>query len=154
MEITTCDADWLIEQWMRWSRQGEGRGGTIIGNLMGGPRMPSPVVNDDEALAIDAIMAQLLIRMPDTGLAVIVYYRVGRNYSAVSKVCRVDRKRAAVMVQSGVAWVDGKMDDVRELDRVRNGFSALRRPMVPESYTAAHRDAAIQSRLIAVLESI
>lgn len=123
-DIKTYNADWLLTQWVRWNRYGEGSG-TLLGSLVGGG-LPSPVISDDEALAINTILGEMLARMPERANATLIFYNSDRNYSAVADRMEISRTRATSLVNEGVAWVDGKIDDCRDLSRVVAVFGCLR----------------------------
>ena len=123
--INTYNADWLLEQYWRWVRYGSG-GGSILGSMVG-RGMPSPVITDDEALAINHILCEFKSRMPLIYNATMLFYNHDRNYSVVANNLDVSRPTATSMVQQGVAWMDGKIDDCRSLKRVLTVFGELRR---------------------------
>lgn len=149
-DITTYDADWLLEQWVIWSRQGSGSASGFLGQLVGGASV-QPAINDDEALIIERVVCAMIAVIPFQAEAVLAYYRSGRSYIAVSERMNMNRRRAAATVQAGVAWVDGKVDDIRGLDRCRNNYSALRRPMDKVVVSDLSRSE-LRSKLIAALE--
>lgn len=132
-DITTYDADWLLMQWARWSNYFPGGGGAHpLAQLLNYGCMPSPVICDDEALLVDGIVGELLYTMPSVGECVVHYYRTGRNYCRVSEIMEVSRKVVAAEVQAGVAWVDGRINGCRGLDRVRRVNGCYSRPPVAQ----------------------
>lgn len=133
-DIRTYDADWLLDQWARWSNYyPDGGGAHPLAQLLHYGSMPAPVICDDEALLVDGIVGELLFTMPSIGEAVVHYYRTGRNYCRVAEIMEVSRKVAAAEVQAGVAWVDGRINGCRGLDRIRKVNGCYSRPPVADN---------------------
>lgn len=125
--VESLDADWLLEQWVRWCRCGTSAGGRPPLGALLGSRLPAPIISDEQALAIDRVVARLCAEKPVVGGVMMTYYARDRNYSETAREHELDRKRVVAMVAEGVGWVGAKLDDFRCLDRVKTVFSCLRR---------------------------
>ena len=99
---------YLLEQWAAWALTG--------GENLSYPhvepfaRTPSaattPQITDEEATAIDGIVARLMKRDPQMGNVTVDYFMTGCNVSAISRRYRISRAQVDVLVRSGIAWVD------------------------------------------------
>ncbi len=108
---------WLLEQWAVWSRvsgavpKGYGES-PMFRAVLSKIVKPDILISDDEAMAIDAIIAQLTIRDREMAKALVTYYFSDGNASHVARVLsydaqqKINRKRADVLVKAGTAWVD------------------------------------------------
>lgn len=108
MVDVTSDTTWLLEQWARWSKINHSVGYPSVQPFtkLLGNTLPSPVINDNQALEIDNAVTMLTNRDKEMGHAVILYYFSGNNLSKAARVLNIDRHRANVLVKSGTAWID------------------------------------------------
>lgn len=113
MEVNTYyQTHWALEQWARWAKTNNGSTlgypKTFIAKAKGGS-VPLPIVQDDEAMLIDSIVAGLALRHKEIGDALAIYYLGGCNLSRAARALKINRKRADVLVQSGIAWIDARL---------------------------------------------
>lgn len=102
----------LLEQWGRWSCSGIG-----TGSLSTPTYENSHWVSDEQALWIDRAVAQLGVcdgRRKCTGLklvgrkqAIFLFYRERYNISMLANALKVGETKAAVVLKSAEAWVEG-----------------------------------------------
>jgi hypothetical protein len=122
-----ADTEWMLEQWGWWRMSG-----------MGVPRYVSPSfalmrdnveqistssysITDDLALIIDGCIARLS-RREDQGLIVgakmsdCLWLFFGAKYSMckVGRHLGISETKARDLVKSGVAWIDGRLETIRE----------------------------------------
>jgi len=130
VDIKTYNADWLLDQWVRWTSWHPLAQALhpLAGLVARGGGLGAPLINDDEALMVDAIVGELLHKHHEAGEAVVHFYRCRRNYSAVAKIMEISRRKATGLVEVGVAFVDGRIDGCRGLDRVRKIYGCYDRP--------------------------
>jgi hypothetical protein len=106
---SVCD---LLEQWGRWGCSGVG-----TGSLSTPTYENAHWVSDDVALWIDRAVAQLGVcddRRKCTGVklvgrkqALFLFYRERYNIAMVANALKVGETKAAVVLKSAEAWVEG-----------------------------------------------
>ena len=69
-------------------------------------------ITDEEAQQIDAAVARLIHQDKEMGEVLRLHYFNSCNVSLTARKKRIDRKRAYVLIQSGIAWVDAKLDGI------------------------------------------
>ncbi|CCN38216.1 putative Phage antitermination Q-like [Vibrio nigripulchritudo SFn27] len=115
-ELITHNTPWLLEQWGRWARVNSdltvGYPSITSFTKLLGSTLPSPLINDDDAMLVDSAVARLNRRDEEMGQAVVLFYTGGSNVSQVARWLDIDRRRADVLVKSGTAWVDAAIDNV------------------------------------------
>lgn len=121
------DTEWMLEQWGWWRMSG-----------MGVPRYVSPsfalmrdnieqlssvnfAITDDLALTIDGCVAMLIRRETDRGvtgakMGDCLWLYFGAKFSAVrvGREYGMSEAKARELIKSGVAWVDGRLETMRE----------------------------------------
>lgn len=121
------DTEWMLEQWGWWRMSG-----------MGVPRYVSPSfalmrdnveqnstpnynITDDLAMTIDGCVAMLTRRETDRGVAGAkmgdcLWLYFGAKFSAVrvGRQFGISESKARELIKSGVAWVDGRLETMRE----------------------------------------
>lgn len=121
------DTEWMLEQWGWWRMSG-----------MGVPRYVSPsfalmrdnieqcssvnfAITDDLALTIDGCVAMLIRRETDRGvtgakMGDCLWLYFGAKFSAVrvGREYGMSEAKARELIKSGVAWVDGRLETIRE----------------------------------------
>nr|WP_256446248.1 antiterminator Q family protein [Hahella sp. HN01] len=111
------ETPWLLEQWARWSKMDAGVGyptSTPFSRL-GGSSVRSPVITDQEAAAVDMAVSKLRARDEEMGEVVRLYYMAGENLSyVVRRMPKLDRRKADLLVKSGVAWIDAALCSTNE----------------------------------------
>lgn len=106
------ESKWWMEQWALWVMMGTGHGGASSFAYLiqkEGERSLCCVITDDEALVVDGTLAQLKKRCSETGEATAKYFLWQGNTSAVSRNMKINRKKADVLIKSGIAWVDAHL---------------------------------------------
>jgi hypothetical protein len=104
----------LLEQWGRWIRAGRPEVLDCNSMFKLGSTVPNPIITDEEALIVDAIVARLLRRRPEMGRAVMLYY--GRGWGLDKKVgehLRPKRSESAARYirHAAVNWIDGVIEE-------------------------------------------
>ena len=64
----------------------------------------------EEGLKLDACLARLIKKHPDTGMLTKSYFLSGSNYTSVSDHFKIERKRLKLVVESGIGWLDAYLD--------------------------------------------
>ncbi|UCP00088.1 antitermination protein Q [Metapseudomonas lalkuanensis] len=113
------DTEWMLEQWGWWRMNGAGvpryvspACAMMRDNV--GSTVPIGCITDELAMTIDGIVARLCKRDPQMGDCVWLYF--GAKWAAV-KVGRqngVSEAKARELIKSGVAWVDSRLEYLRE----------------------------------------
>jgi hypothetical protein len=110
------DTKWTLEQWAAWVRMG----GIALGNTSVLAGMIQEVkdsssvlcsITDDEAIVVDMAIARLGTRDEEMAKVTKGYFLWRCNYSTVSQLLKIDRKKVARLVDAGVAWIDGVLSD-------------------------------------------
>lgn len=115
-QVLSNNTNWLLSQWARWARQGNGLpssfGSPMFQDLPQKSSGPNLLITEDEAMLIDSIIAKLKIRDREMAKALVVFYFSDGNASHVARVLsaqseqKINRKRVDVLVKAGTAWVD------------------------------------------------
>jgi len=126
LNSNTC---WLLSQWAVWARINgatpKGYGESPMFRAVASKIVkPNILISDDEAVEIDAIIANLKQRDSEMAKALVTYYFSGGNASHVARVLtydakkKINRKYADVLVKSGTAWVDACLVTNRQMQEV------------------------------------
>lgn len=107
-------AIWWLEQWANWVKIGGNSSGykSLLGSLLlkQSMRRLNCCITDDQAVHIDAQLAELKKRCPETASATIAYFLWECNTSAVAKKLDINRNKASALINSGIAWMDARID--------------------------------------------
>lgn len=99
---------YLLEQWAAWAMSGGEN--LSYPHVVPFARLPSaavsPQITDDDAEAVDRIVARLMRRDPQMGNVTVDYFMTGCNVSAIARRHKISRAQVDVLVRSGIAWVD------------------------------------------------
>lgn len=99
-----------LYDWGDWARTGRIKLGTkgTLGQLSGST-VASLAVPDDEAEVVDRVLARLISRDKQMGMAVKLYYLNRLNYRVIGKKMEINKDKAQRLVFSGVAWIDAAL---------------------------------------------
>ncbi|ABC27502.1 conserved hypothetical protein [Hahella chejuensis KCTC 2396] len=112
MNRTMNETPWLLEQWAQWSKMDASLGysSSTPFSRLNGSATRSPVITDQEAAAVDLAVSKLRTRDEEMGEVVRLYYMAGENLSyVVRRMPKLDRRKADLLVKSGVAWIDATL---------------------------------------------
>ncbi|WLQ15400.1 antiterminator Q family protein [Hahella aquimaris] len=113
MRRAVDETAWLLEQWARWSKintDNVGYPSSTPFARMAGSSVRSPVITDQEAAKVDLAVSKLRARDEEMGEVVRLYYMAGENLSyVVRQMPKLDRRKADILVKSGVAWIDSAL---------------------------------------------
>ncbi|MBU6955899.1 antiterminator Q family protein [Hahella sp. HN01] len=113
MRRAVDETAWLLEQWARWSKADSGVGypSSTPFARMAGSSVRSPVITDQEAARVDMAVSKLRARDEEMGEVVRLYYMAGENLSyVVRRIPKLDRRKADILVKSGIAWLDAALN--------------------------------------------
>jgi hypothetical protein len=102
-----------LEEWARWVRAG----GYSIGyqgvNLGLGSTVSTPMITDDDAMAIDSAVARLKHREPILASVLMLYYVRKWSHAVISRELGNGESREKVRqyLNSAEAWIDGVLCD-------------------------------------------
>lgn len=104
----------FLEQWGRWAHTGRGLALNFPSiqpfTRLLGSSIPEPTISDDEALALDRLVCELLEDYPAEGEVVALFYlRCFSSYRSLAKHLEVTDKRVAYLMRSGLMWIDGRL---------------------------------------------
>ena len=110
----------LLEQWGKWARicpetsqLSHPKMAPFRRLILVGARATEPCISEDMALYLDASLAGLIGRNEETGIATAAYYLLGLDYTGLAKRISVykemNRHKIKILVDSGTAWIDGKL---------------------------------------------
>lgn len=103
----TDETSKLLMRWAVWARQDQqALGFPSLAPFVVEPSKTPESLSDDQAGPIDAAVAQLIKRNEETGRAIYIYFFSGCNISHTARSLDMDRRKANVLVQSGIAWID------------------------------------------------
>lgn len=113
MSITSTE--YLLEQWGYWCRSGAGipRYTSPAFALMRdnvGSTVPTAMITNADAEKVDRAVARLGKRDQEMGDCVWLHFAEKRTYHGIAKRLGIGKSKAAELVRSGVAWVDGALD--------------------------------------------
>jgi hypothetical protein len=112
------DAEELLTNWGRWvwHQAGVPRYTSPMFALMrdnvAQESVPAPVITDDEAMMIDAIVARMWRRDEQMADCLRIYYCTSRTMHGVGVVLGIHRKKVAELLLAGRAYVEGSIDRV------------------------------------------
>ena len=101
----------LLEHWGRWVVLGSG----VSCCASKENDLATPMITDDQALMIDALVGRLRNRYPESGNVIISYY-TSRDMAlmAVGKKLGYGEEKTRQLWKSGVAWIDGALESRRQ----------------------------------------
>lgn len=120
---------WLLQQWGVWAPKNP-----VL--MLGYPTIEpywkmvaksggrNLMISDEQACEIEKLLCRLVTRDEEMGRTTMLYYLMGCNASKVARVIlrdsgfQLNRKQVDVLVNSGTAWVDAKLDSMREKKEV------------------------------------
>ena len=101
---------WIIEQWARVNPDfALGYPDATPFRRLLGSTVSSPLISDDDAMAIDAVVAKSQRHHPEMGKAVALYYLGTCSVSRVAKAMSIYHSKADSLVKSGTAWLDAAL---------------------------------------------
>lgn len=116
--ISSC---YLLRQWGIWSRIQASIATYIcptyalMRDNVATESLPTPDIDDLEALWVDRMLSVLKERDPQCFRAVWHYYRFeGLTYRKLGMLMGITHVKAAELVKSGEAWLDGRLSAVSE----------------------------------------
>lgn len=100
-----------LENWGSWARADNLRLGAVgtLGRLSGAS-VSSLKANDIDAQQIDSLVAKLIRRDREMGIALKFYYFKRFKYRDIAVKLKIGKDKAQRLVMSGVAWVDGALE--------------------------------------------
>lgn len=118
--ILSGSTEWLLDQWGLWRMSG-----------MGVPRYVSPAfalmrdnveqntapsfsITDEAAGLVDQAVARLGIRDSQMADCIWLYYGARYTQARVGRYLQISETKAAQLIAAGVAWVDGRLETIRE----------------------------------------
>lgn len=118
--ILSGSTEWLLDQWGLWRMSG-----------MGVPRYVSPAfalmrdnveqntapsfnITDEAAGLVDQAVARLGIRDSQMADCIWLYYGARYTQARVGRYLHISETKAAQLIAAGVAWVDGRLETIRE----------------------------------------
>lgn len=154
-KLRIYDADWLLREWVLWTGGGDSgepeRMGNTLSPLIKKKSTRTTVLSDDEAMIIQNVMMDLKNKTPDIAKAVVLFYSKGELYTVVGENMKIHEKIAHEMVHEGVAWVDGRLENVPGLSRVKNLFSEVFGRCLPVGVIGMISTEELHDRLISAL---
>lgn len=107
----------LLEQWGRWGRENPARSLSFpriepyrrLYALPGEMAAPRCYISDNLARAVDKCVAELIRRDSESGEITSLYYLTGCDYITLESMTGINRKRIALLVRAGTAWLDAKI---------------------------------------------
>lgn len=99
----TSETETLLNEWGKWSRMGLGLniGKSDNNNVF--------FINDEMALLVDRLVAELKRERPLLANIVIMYYRSDYNYPMISNALNIGETKARSLHKSAICWVDGAL---------------------------------------------
>lgn len=108
----TTTVQGLLVEWARWHRTNSGE---VVGypsrtafDRLRGSSLPSAMITDDDASAVDAAVARLGARCPDQAQVLREYYLHRRSLAAVARAHATDRRNVArtlACAETAVEWI-------------------------------------------------
>lgn len=107
MSISNRTTEDMLEHWGRWVVLGSG----VSCCASRENDLPTPMIDDDDALVIDGLVGRLRNRYTGAGEVIIKYY-TSRDASllAVGKKLGFGEEKARQLWKTGIAWIDGALD--------------------------------------------
>lgn len=111
LKFTDRTVEDLLEHWGRWVVLGSG----VSCCASRENDLHTPMITDDDALMIDALVGRLRNRYAEAGNVVIKYY-TSRDKALVDvgKKLGFGEEKTRQLWKAGVAWVDGALDTRRQ----------------------------------------
>jgi len=116
--ISSC---YLLQQWGIWSRVQAGIATYIcptyalMRDNVATEQLPTPAIDDLEALWVDRMLLILGDRDPVCFTALWHYYRFeGLTYRKLGQLMGITHMKAAELVKAGESWLDGRLSAVAE----------------------------------------
>lgn len=108
----------LLTYWGQWAAQGVGiprcntnMEAVELALIPGSGSSESPIT-DDHAMLVDAAVSSLMSRNPEMGYVLSRYYRsADPSIRAVAKSLEMPKTRAASLLSTAEAWVEGALSD-------------------------------------------
>jgi hypothetical protein len=111
------DAEYMLAQWGLWVRVGAGVSGYVspcLAMMRDNVRMPSdpaPDISEDDALAIDAIVARMRkSRYSEAADCLMLYYGSNRTIHGMARVIGISRTTAVERLNAGRVYVQAMLD--------------------------------------------
>ncbi|BBP51229.1 hypothetical protein PHLH3_08550 [Pseudomonas sp. St386] len=113
----TYDAEELLTQWGRWSRQQVGMPRCTSPSYVlmrdnveqiGG--LPAADITDDEAVLVDRIIARMSQRYPKTAECVVIFYRSDRTLAEVGRIVGEPRLKVREYLIAAKGYVEAYME--------------------------------------------
>jgi hypothetical protein len=97
----------LLEHWGRWVVLGSG----VSCCASRENDLHTPMITDDDALMIDALVGRLLQRYKECGNVIMKYY-ISRDKALmdVGKKLGFGEEKTRQLWKAGIAWIDGALD--------------------------------------------
>lgn len=113
--MSIASTEYLLEQWGFWYRSGAGVPRYTSPSLAlvrdnVGSTVPSAIITNEDAERVDQAVARLIKRDREMGDCVWLHYGEKRTYHGIAKRLKIGKSKAAELVRSGVAWIDGALD--------------------------------------------
>lgn len=111
------DAEELLTQWGRWSRQQVGVPRCtspsyvlMRDNVEQMDCLPAACITDDDALLIDQIVARMSKRYPKTAECVVIFYRSDRTLAEVGRIVGEPRLKVREYLIAAKGYVEAYME--------------------------------------------
>lgn len=112
--------EWLLINWGRWAYSNRGLQlyypGIEPTERMRGGGIPTPHIEDDEAMAVDFAVSQLKPIRPAEYDAVVLHYLAGWSYRQIARSKKKHHRDVSDMVHSGKMWIEGAIRGGAPLD--------------------------------------
>ncbi|ANB27215.1 hypothetical protein A6F57_19745 [Alteromonas stellipolaris] len=99
----TSETETLLNEWGKWARMGLGL------NIGRGDSNNVYFINDDMALLIDRLVAELKRDRPLLASIVVMYYRSDYNYPMLANALKIGETKARSLHKSAICWIDGAL---------------------------------------------
>lgn len=99
----TSETETLLNEWGKWARMGLGL------NIGSGDSDNVYFINDDMALLMDRLVAELKRDRALLANVIIMYYRQDYNYPMIANALKIGETKARSIHKSAICWVDGAL---------------------------------------------
>lgn len=105
------DVELLLEAWGRWVRTWQDTPNCsplyrLMREHVGGV-VSDPVLPDDTALRVDALVARLTCKSKEEGTAIFLLYGLAMPRDAAARKMRIGETKIKMLQRAGLAWLEG-----------------------------------------------
>ncbi len=123
------DTTWLLRQWAAWALTNPGLSlnypvMSSYWKLVARRRPSRVIICDEQACQVERILCRLTHRDEEMGTVTMCYYLLNENASKTARVLskngiyQLNRQRVGELTNGGTAWIDAKLDSMRERKEV------------------------------------